>query len=76
VRMWYGITYPLSNVLCYKPILKFWKKHCCVHGWHLFDECDSSGVHSLYCDACELDIEIKMVRKWNEETKENQFIGE
>jgi len=75
VRNWYGITYP-SKLLCHKSILKFWKKYFCVRGWHLFDEMDSQGCHSLICDACELDIEIKMVRKWNEETKENQFLGE
>ena len=30
----------------------------CSHGWHLLDEVQSLEHHSLFCDACEMDIPI------------------
>ena len=74
MRDWYGITYP-GSAFCPNWVLKLWKKYMCSHGWHLFDECDNIEKHSIYCDACDLDIEIKFVRKWNYETKTNDLLG-
>jgi hypothetical protein len=77
-RNWYGITYPLGFLVtgnnCW--FLRFWKKHMCPHGWHIFDECDNGTEHTLYCDACDLDIVIKEVYKWNHETNINDYLGE
>jgi hypothetical protein len=73
--IWHNISYPSFNGWLPDWFYKLWKEHCCPRGWHLFDECygachhkteyecaknDCDGyMHSLYCDACELDIEIK-----------------
>jgi len=55
---WYGITYPLPQVLQTKWLWRLWSKVMCPHGWHLLDECQSLDDHSLHCDACGLDIPI------------------
>lgn len=81
---WYGISYPLwflagdGNNL----FLNLWKKFMCPHGWHLFDETwgasnsdDCGMTHSLYCDACDLDVEIKAVYKYNCKTSKSDYLG-
>ena len=53
---WLDITYPyiFQNSL----VWYLWKRAFCPHGWHLFDEVWSIEEHTLYCDACGLDIII------------------
>ena len=55
-KYWRNITYP--SLLCHNFILWFWKKVFCPKGFHLFDEYASLERHCLYCDACEISIEI------------------
>jgi len=37
----------------------FWKKINCKRGMHLWDEVASDADHYLYCDACEMHINIQ-----------------
>ena len=56
MKNWYGYTYPrvLQNNFCWW----LWKKTFCKRGWHLWDEVLSER-HYLFCDACEIELEIK-----------------
>lgn len=56
---WLGITYP--RFLQNKFIWWLWKRLLCPHGWHLWDEVLSTD-HTLYCDACELDLRIEAIK--------------
>ena len=52
---WLGITYPalFANSLA----RALWRRLCCPHGFHLFDEVHSIEFgHRLSCDACELGV--------------------
>lgn len=77
MRDWYGITHPFSFLESGLDnwFTKLWRKLMCPHGWHLFDECDNGKKHTLYCDACDLDIVIGAVYKWNHETHTNDYLG-
>jgi hypothetical protein len=56
---WMDITHPcLWDGWLPEFIYQFWKKVFCPKGWHLFDECQSQYSHSLFCDACGLDVKI------------------
>lgn len=56
--MYKGITY--FSFLDNNLIHKLWKKFFCKKEIHLFDEVfDSEKEHFLYCDACDLKINIK-----------------
>jgi hypothetical protein len=51
-------TYP--RILGNKLSWFMWKKLCCKRGWHLWDEVYvSKEEHYLFCDACEIRVEIK-----------------
>jgi hypothetical protein len=63
---WLGVTYPVPRFLQVKWFWSLWKHFMCPHGWHLLDENLSLSDHSLYCDACELDIPLADAK---EETK-------
>jgi hypothetical protein len=69
---YYHITYP--SILDHIWILDLWKKYMCPNGCHLLDEVWSIESHSLFCDACEIDIPITGVYKWNPDTKRNEKI--
>jgi hypothetical protein len=64
MKYWYDITYP--TIFDNRLMQWVWKKAFCPTGWHLFDEVSSSYIspktgkweHTLYCDACELDVEL------------------
>lgn len=60
---WYGITYPVPEFLQVNWFWNLWKKYMCPHGWHLLDECQSLESHTLFCDACELDIKLEKTTK-------------
>jgi hypothetical protein len=84
-KNWYGITYPFGFLVGSQSnwFTKLWKRFMCPHGWHLFDECwgasnsdDYEMVHSLYCDACDLDIEIKAAYRWNYKTEKSDYLGD
>lgn len=54
---WLGITYP--SIFAHGFIYSLWKHIFCPRGWHLWDEVHSMEYgHSIYCDACELDVHI------------------
>ena len=55
---WLGVTYPVPHIFQVSWFWNLWAKFMCPHGWHLLDECQSVESHSLYCDACDLDIPI------------------
>lgn len=59
--MYKGISYPFGELLCRNWILKLWKKYCCPKEYHLLDEVYSDNQHYLYCDACELRINIDLI---------------
>jgi hypothetical protein len=59
-KIWQGITYP--PILDAPWIHRLWVNFMCPRGWHLFDECLSLESHSLFCDACGLDVVIKGFR--------------
>jgi len=42
-------------------VWELWRRHLCPHGHHLWDECESNGEHTLFCDACELDVHIARI---------------
>lgn len=54
VKNWRGISYAslLDNRFCHW----LWKRWFCPKGWHLWDEVMSLEDHSLYCDACEMEV--------------------
>lgn len=60
---WYGITYPVPVFLQREWFWNLWKKYMCPRGWHLLDEVMSIDDHSLFCDACELNITITSSEK-------------
>ena len=39
--------------------IKWWKKHNCKRGWHLWDEVWSDLSHYLWCDACNKTLNIE-----------------
>lgn len=51
-----GITYP--KLFSGNLRLKLWKKFMCSRNRHLFDEVWSLDDHCLYCDACNLIVNI------------------
>ncbi len=53
---WLGVTHP--PILQFEWVRNLWAIYMCPHGWHLLDECQSVESHSLFCDACELDIPL------------------
>lgn len=55
---WYGISYPLPTFLQTNWAWNLWAKIMCPKGYHLFDEVQSSQSHSLFCDACEINIPL------------------
>lgn len=55
---WLGVTYPLPEFLQVELLFGLWAKFMCPHGYHLLDEVQSLEAHSLFCDACDLDIAI------------------
>lgn len=67
----YGITYPLPGFLTKPWFLKIWKKYMCSRGYHLLDECDTVDESVLFCDACDLEVVMGKVYKWNHETQHN-----
>jgi hypothetical protein len=57
MRKYIGITYP--RIFQFRLIQWFWKKINCKRGMHLWDEVASDADHYLYCDACEMHINIQ-----------------
>lgn len=57
---WLGVTYPAPKFLQVEWFWNLWAKVMCPHGYHLLDECQSLEDHTLYCDACDLDIPIAL----------------
>ena len=55
-KIYTGYTYP--SFLDNKFIHKLWKKFYCHKGIHLFDEVGGNRRY-LYCDACDLEVELK-----------------
>ena len=55
---YHGITYPLPRFLQRLWFWDLWARLCCPHGWHLLDEVWCMDDHYLYCDACEMRVEI------------------
>ena len=53
---WLGITYP--SIFGNAFVWAIWARLFCRRGWHLWDEVLSIESHSLFCDACELDLEV------------------
>jgi len=52
-----GYTYP--RIFQNRFIWLIWKKFFCTMGWHLWDEVESIDSHSIYCDACGIEEDIK-----------------
>ena len=55
---WLGVTHPLPEFLQVDLVFRLWAKYMCSCGYHLLDEVQSLESHSLFCDACDLDIAI------------------
>ena len=64
---WLGVTYPLPEFLQVDFVFRLWARFMCSHGYHLLDEVQSLESHSLFCDACELDIAIVTERIENDD---------
>ena len=58
---YHGITY--LPFLDQHWIHKLWKRWLCPKGIHLLDECWDVDTHFLSCDACDLEIGIKYIKK-------------
>jgi len=58
---WLWISYPLPEFLQTEFIWNLWKKFMCIRGYHLWDEV-YSNKHYLFCDACEIRLEILEIR--------------
>lgn len=58
MKKWYGITYPVPTMFQNNFFWTLWSKFMCPHGWHLLDEVSSAERHYLYCDACEISIDL------------------
>ena len=61
MKHWHGITYPTINGWLPDWFYSLWKNTLCKIGIHLFDEYYTYHVgpfHGLYCDACNLDLEL------------------
>jgi len=56
-RKTFEVTYP--KIFQNRFTWAVWRKMFCVNGFHLFDEVWSAADHYLYCDACDLSIDVK-----------------
>lgn len=79
----HGITHPplfTLKIFGRYPFLWLWKKICCSHRWHLFDEVLTSSLsaeeracglheHNLYCDACGLTVNILSIMQEDEQVR-------
>jgi hypothetical protein len=50
---WFGITHHVPYRL-----LPLWRRLLCKRGWHAWDEVQARTHHYLYCDACNLMVDI------------------
>ena len=63
IGMYKELEYSYPNFLDNRLSHWFWKKFCCKHGWHLFDEYsflndNKEWENRLSCDACGESIKI------------------
>lgn len=65
-----GITYPA--ILDYDCARAIWKRLFCPTEWHLFDEVETFIDHYLYCDACNLVVEIYKIDTGNMEKSDEE----
>jgi hypothetical protein len=54
---YHGYSYP--SIFANRLGWFLWKRLFCRTGWHLWDEVWSLDFHGLFCDACEIEEEIK-----------------
>ena len=62
VNEWLGISQPFWFVES-EWFYTLWRRVMCQRGYHLFDEIQRLDEHTLFCDACQLEIGIGWVEQ-------------